>query len=147
LRGAAGPGILQLSLAGNCSFQTCRSATRDRVKKQAWWRGDRRQRAGNGFIRGENSSVCGQAEELGAVLLSSAKHTELAALQGNGWLSNAIGNPLDTPLPAKPDLRTAPIESRPGLKILAACGGYSALTAARPINACLCRRRTANEIS
>ena len=67
-----------------------------------------------GSVPGEDFSepkfhpVWAKAEELGAVLFIHPQSTpELARrFKGNGWLSNTIGNPLDTTIALlAPDLR------------------------------------------
>jgi predicted TIM-barrel fold metal-dependent hydrolase len=69
--------------------------------------------------------VWAKAEELGAVLFIHPQSTpELAKrFKGNGWLSNVIGNPLDTTLALQHLIFEGTLDKFPGLKVLAAHGG------------------------
>jgi aminocarboxymuconate-semialdehyde decarboxylase len=69
--------------------------------------------------------VWAKAEELGAVLFIHPQSTpELAKrFKGNGWLSNAVGNPLDTTLALQHLIFEGTLDKFPGLKVLAAHGG------------------------
>src|SRR5262249_32497625 len=69
--------------------------------------------------------VWAKAEELGAVLFIHPQSTpELAKrFKGNGWLSNTIGNPLDTTIALQHLIFEGTLDRFPGLKIIAAHGG------------------------
>jgi aminocarboxymuconate-semialdehyde decarboxylase len=85
--------------------------------------------------------VWAKAEELGAVLFihPPAGLPELSKrLSGNGWLSNAIGNPLATTIALSHLIFEGTLDRFPGLKILAAHGGgYLPFYADRSDHACL----------
>src|SRR5215831_15486766 len=84
-----------------------------------------------GSVAGEDFSdpkflpVWAKAEELGAVLFIHPQSTpELAKrFQGNGWLSNTIGNPLDTTIALSHLIFQGTLDRFPGLKICSAHGG------------------------
>jgi len=83
--------------------------------------------------------VWAKAEDLGAVLFIHPQSTpELAGrFKGNGWLSNTIGNPLDTTIALQHLIFEGTLDRFPGLKILAAHGGgYLGSYAARSDHAC-----------
>ncbi len=69
--------------------------------------------------------VWAKAEELGAVLFVHPQSTPQLAprFRGNGWLSNVIGNPLDTTIALQKLIFEGTLDKFPGLKILAAHGG------------------------
>ena len=69
--------------------------------------------------------ILAKAEELGAVLFIHPQSTpELAnRFKGNGWLSNTIGNPLDTTLALEHLIYEGVLDELPNLKLLAAHGG------------------------
>jgi predicted TIM-barrel fold metal-dependent hydrolase len=69
--------------------------------------------------------VLAKAEELGATLFIHPQSTpELAKrFKGNGWLSNVIGNPLDTTIALQRLIFDGVLDKFPKLKILAAHGG------------------------
>jgi aminocarboxymuconate-semialdehyde decarboxylase len=69
--------------------------------------------------------VWAKAEELGVLLFIHPQSTpELAKrLKGNGWLSNTIGNPLDTTIALSHLIFEGTLDRFPGLKICAAHGG------------------------
>ncbi len=69
--------------------------------------------------------VWAKAEALGAVLFIHPQRTpELARrFKGNGWLSNTIGNPLDTTIALQHLLFEGTLDKYPGPRILAAHGG------------------------
>jgi predicted TIM-barrel fold metal-dependent hydrolase len=95
--------------------------------------------AGEDFSHPKFHPVWAKAEELGAVLFIHPQSTpELAKrFQGNGWLSNTIGNPLDTTVALQHLIFEGTLDRFPGLKILAAHGGgYLASYAARSDHAC-----------
>ena len=98
-----------------------------------------------GSVLGEEFSdpkfhpVWAKAEELGAVLFIHPQSTpELARrFKGNGWLSNTIGNPLDTTIALQHLIFEGTLDRFPGLKIIAAHGGgYLGSYAARGDHAC-----------
>ena len=99
LRRTTGP-LCRLCLANAAISRSRRAAARDRGQEAGpERRRDRRQRAGRGFLRSQIPSGLGQGggTRRGAVH-SSAEHAGArpARFKGNGWLSNTIGNPLDT---------------------------------------------------
>ena len=69
--------------------------------------------------------VWAKAEALGAVLfIHPQSPPELAQrFKGNGWLSNTIGNPLDTTIALQHLIFEGTLDRFPGLKIIAAHGG------------------------
>jgi predicted TIM-barrel fold metal-dependent hydrolase len=98
-----------------------------------------------GSVFGDNFSdpkyhpVWAKAEELGAVLFIHPQSTpELAArFKGNGWLSNTIGNPLETTIALQHLIFEGTLDKYPGLKIIAAHGGgYLPSYAPRSDHAC-----------
>jgi aminocarboxymuconate-semialdehyde decarboxylase len=98
-----------------------------------------------GSVLGDNFSdpkyhpVWAKAEELGAVLFIHPQSTpELAArFKGNGWLSNTIGNPLETTIALQHLIFEGTLDRYPGLKIIAAHGGgYLPSYAPRSDHAC-----------
>ena len=80
---------------------------------------------GDDFSNPRFHPVWAKAEELGAVLFIHPQSTpELAArFKGNGWLSNTIGNPLDTTIALQKLIFEGTLDRFPGLKIIAAHGG------------------------
>src|ERR1700686_5455627 len=104
-------------------------------------------------VQGEDFSdpkfhpVWAKAEELGAVLFVHPQSTpELAKrFKGNGWLSNTIGNPLDTTIALQHLIFEGTLDRFPGLKILAAHGGgYLGSYAARGDHACFVSPQNCN---
>src|SRR5712675_619415 len=98
-----------------------------------------------GSVMGEEFSdpkfhpVWVKAEELGILIFIHPQSTpELAKrFRGNGWLSNTIGNPLDTTIALSHLIFEGTLDRFPGLKILAAHGGgYLGSYAARSDHAC-----------
>src|SRR3984893_8927542 len=88
-----------------------------------------------------------KAEELGAVLFIHPQSTPQLAkrFQGNGWLSNTIGNPLDTTIALQHLIFEGTLDRFPGLKILAAHGGgYLGSYAARGDHACFVSPQNCN---
>src|SRR5258708_11960041 len=81
--------------------------------------------AGEDFSNPKFHPVWAKAEELGAVLfIHPQSPPELAKrFQGNGWLSNTIGNPLDTTIALSHLIFEGTLDRFPGLNILAAHGG------------------------
>ncbi|HSQ04618.1 MAG TPA: amidohydrolase family protein, partial [Burkholderiales bacterium] len=69
--------------------------------------------------------VWAKAEELGATLFIHPQSTpELAKrFKGNGWLSNVIGNPLDTTIALQHLIFEGTLDKFPRLKVCAAHGG------------------------
>jgi aminocarboxymuconate-semialdehyde decarboxylase len=91
--------------------------------------------------------VWAKAEELGAVLFVHPQSTpELAKrFKGNGWLSNTIGNPLDTTIALQHLIFEGTLDRFPGLKVLAAHGGgYLPSYAARGDHACFVSPQNCN---
>jgi aminocarboxymuconate-semialdehyde decarboxylase len=91
--------------------------------------------------------VWAKAEELGAVLfIHPQSPPELAKrFKGNGWLSNTIGNPLDTTIALQHLIFEGTLDQFPGLKILAAHGGgYLGSYAARSDHACFVSPQNCN---
>ncbi|QDW39958.1 amidohydrolase family protein [Bradyrhizobium sp. KBS0727] len=91
--------------------------------------------------------VWAKAEELGAVLFIHPQSTpELAKrFKGNGWLSNTIGNPLDTTIALQHLIFEGTLDRFPGLKIIAAHGGgYLGSYAARCDHACFVSPQNCN---
>ena len=80
---------------------------------------------GESFHEARFHPVWAKAEELGAVLFIHPQSTpELAKrFAGNGWMSNVIGNPLDTTLALQHLIYEGTLDKFPGLKVLAAHGG------------------------
>ena len=95
--------------------------------------------AGEDFHEAKFHPVWAKAEELGAVLFVHPQSTpELAKrFKGNGWLSNTIGNPLDTTIALQHLIFEGTLDKFPGLKIIAAHGGgYVGSYAPRMDHAC-----------
>jgi predicted TIM-barrel fold metal-dependent hydrolase len=91
--------------------------------------------------------VWAKAEELGAVLFIHPQSTpELAKrFKGNGWLSNTIGNPLDTTIALQHLIFEGTLDRFAGLKILAAHGGgYLGSYGARGDHACFVSPQNCN---
>src|SRR5262249_33130644 len=81
--------------------------------------------AGEDFSDPKFHPVWAKAEELGAVIFVHPQSTpELARrFKGNGWLANAIGNPLDTTIALSKLIFEGTLDKFPNLKICAAHGG------------------------
>jgi predicted TIM-barrel fold metal-dependent hydrolase len=81
--------------------------------------------AGEEFADPKFHPVWAKAEELGAVLFIHPQSTpELAKrFRGNGWLSNTIGNPLDTTIALQHLIFEGTLDKFPRLKVCAAHGG------------------------
>jgi aminocarboxymuconate-semialdehyde decarboxylase len=95
--------------------------------------------AGEEFSDPKFHPVWAKAEELGVLLFIHPQSTpELAKrFKGNGWLSNTIGNPLDTTLALSHLIFEGTLDRFPGLKICAAHGGgYLPSYAPRSDNSC-----------
>jgi aminocarboxymuconate-semialdehyde decarboxylase len=91
--------------------------------------------------------VWAKAEELGAVIFIHPQSTpELAKrFKGNGWLSNTIGNPLDTTIALQHLIFAGTLDRFPGLKVLAAHGGgFLPSYAARGDHACFVSPQNCN---
>jgi aminocarboxymuconate-semialdehyde decarboxylase len=91
--------------------------------------------------------VWARADELGAVLFIHPQSTpELAKrFKGNGWLSNTIGNPLDTTIALQHLIFEGTLDRFPGLKVLAAHGGgFLPSYAARGDHACFVSPQNCN---
>jgi aminocarboxymuconate-semialdehyde decarboxylase len=106
-----------------------------------------------GSVMGEDFSnpkfhpVWAKAEELGAVLFIHPQSTpELGKrFKGNGWLSNTIGNPLDTTIALQHLIFEGTLDQFPKLKVLAAHGGgYLPSYAARSDHACFVSPQNCN---
>jgi aminocarboxymuconate-semialdehyde decarboxylase len=83
--------------------------------------------------------VWAKAEELGAVLFIHPQSTPQlnARFDGNGWLSNTIGNPLDTTIALQKLIFEGTLDKFPKLKIIGAHGGgYLPSYAPRSDHAC-----------
>jgi aminocarboxymuconate-semialdehyde decarboxylase len=80
---------------------------------------------GDNFSQPKYHPVWAKAQELGAVLfIHPVSPPELAKrFAGNGWLSNIVGNPLDTTLALQHLIFEGTLDLFPDLKILAAHGG------------------------
>lgn len=81
--------------------------------------------AGAEFSDPRFDPVWAKAQELGAVLFIHPQSApELAKrFKGNGWMSNVIGNPLDTTIALQHLIYEGTLDKFPHLKILAAHGG------------------------
>jgi aminocarboxymuconate-semialdehyde decarboxylase len=94
---------------------------------------------GEDFASARFHPVWQKAEEVGAVLfIHPQTQPQLAArYKGNGWLSNTIGNPLDTTIALQKLIFEGTLDKFPGLKVLAAHGGgYFPSYAPRSDHAC-----------
>jgi aminocarboxymuconate-semialdehyde decarboxylase len=103
--------------------------------------------AGEEFADAKFHPVWAKAEELGAVLFIHPQSTpELAKrFRGNGWLSNTIGNPLDTTIALQHLIFEGTLDRFPGLKIIAAHGGgYLPSYAPRSDHACFVSPQNCN---
>ena len=80
---------------------------------------------GEDFYDPKFHRVWTKAQELGAVLfIHPQSPPELAKrFRGNGWLSNTVGNPLDTTIALQHLIFEGTLDKFPGLKIIAAHGG------------------------
>jgi aminocarboxymuconate-semialdehyde decarboxylase len=95
--------------------------------------------AGDEFSNPKFDPVWKKAEELGAVLFIHPQGVpELnKRLQGNGWLTNTIGNPLGTTIALQHLIFDGSFDKFPGLKVLAAHGGgFAGSYAPRSDHAC-----------
>jgi len=75
---------------------------------------------GDDFSNPKYHPVWAKAEELGAVLFIHPQSTPplAARFKGNGWLSNTIGNPLDTTIALQHLIFEGTLDKFPGLKIV-----------------------------
>jgi len=102
---------------------------------------------GEDFADPKFHPVWAKAEELGAVLFIHPQSTpDLAKrFKGNGWLSNTVGNPLDTTIALQHLIFEGTLDRFPGLKIIAAHGGgYLGSYAARSDHACFVSPQNCN---
>jgi aminocarboxymuconate-semialdehyde decarboxylase len=102
---------------------------------------------GEDFADPKFHPIWAKAEELGAVLFIHPQSTpELAKrFKGNGWLSNTIGNPLDTTIALQHLIFEGTLDRFPGLKIIAAHGGgFLGSYAARGDHACFVSPQNCN---
>jgi aminocarboxymuconate-semialdehyde decarboxylase len=102
---------------------------------------------GDSFSQPKYHPIWAKAEELGAVLFVHPQSTpELAKrFAGNGWLSNIVGNPLDTTLALQHLIFEGTLDKFPGLKIIAAHGGgYLASYAPRSDHGCFVSPQNCN---
>lgn len=81
--------------------------------------------AGDDFSQPQYHPVLAKAQELGVMLFIHPQSTpELQArFKGNGWLSNVIGNPLDTTIALQKLIFEGVFDKFPELKVLGAHGG------------------------
>ena len=81
--------------------------------------------AGEEFADAKFHPVWAKAEELGILIFIHPQSTpELTKrFRGNGWLSNTIGNPLDTTIALSHLIFEGTLDKFPGLKICSAHGG------------------------
>ena len=103
--------------------------------------------AGTDFSDEKFHPVWAKAEELGAVLFVHPQSTPQLAprFKGNGWLSNTIGNPLDTTIALQHLIFEGTLDRFPGLRIIAAHGGgYLPSYAARGDHACFVSPQNCN---
>jgi aminocarboxymuconate-semialdehyde decarboxylase len=94
---------------------------------------------GMDFSNPKFDPVWAKAEELGAVLFIHPQSTPQLNFRfdGNGWLSNTIGNPLDTTIALQKLIFQGTLDKFPKLKIIAAHGGgYLPSYAPRSDHAC-----------
>jgi aminocarboxymuconate-semialdehyde decarboxylase len=77
------------------------------------------------FSRPQFHPILAKAEELGAVLFIHPQSTPQLneRFKGNGWVSNVIGNPLDTTIALQRLIYDGTLDKFPKLKIIAAHGG------------------------
>ncbi|MGH8803118.1 MAG: amidohydrolase family protein [Polaromonas sp.] len=81
--------------------------------------------AGEEFSNPRFHAIWARAEALGATLFIHPQSTpELSKrFQGNGWMSNVVGNPLDTTIALQHLIYEGVLDKFPNLKICAAHGG------------------------
>jgi aminocarboxymuconate-semialdehyde decarboxylase len=78
---------------------------------------------GEEFASAKFHPVWAKAEELECCFSSIRRAPELNRFKGNGWLSNTIGNPLDTTIALSHLIFEGTLDKFPGLKVCAAHGG------------------------
>ena len=103
--------------------------------------------AGEEFSDPKFHPVWAKAEELGATLFIHPQSTpELGKrFRGNGWLSNVIGNPLDTTIALQHLIFEGTLDRFPRLKVVAAHGGgYLGSYAPRSDHGCFISPRNCN---
>ena len=96
------------------------------VKKLGCAAPPRRQRRRRGVARPEVPPVLGEgrgARRAGLHPSAGHRRSREKRLQGNGWLMNVIGNPLDTTIALSHLIFEGTLDRFPGLKICAAHGG------------------------
>jgi aminocarboxymuconate-semialdehyde decarboxylase len=81
--------------------------------------------AGDDFANPQYHPVLAKAQELGVMLFIHPQSTPELQLRfkGNGWLSNVIGNPLDTTIALQKLIFEGVFDKYPALKVLGAHGG------------------------
>jgi aminocarboxymuconate-semialdehyde decarboxylase len=102
---------------------------------------------GDDFSNPKYHPVWAKAEQRGAVLFVHPQSTPplAARFKGNGWLSNTIGNPLDTTIALQHLIFEGTLDKYPGLKIIAAHGGgYLGSYAPRSDHACFVSPQNCN---
>jgi aminocarboxymuconate-semialdehyde decarboxylase len=102
---------------------------------------------GDDFANPKFHPVLAKAEELGCVLYIHPQSTPQLGprFKGNGWLSNTIGNPLDTTIALQKLIFEGALDKFPGLKVLAAHGGgYLPSYAMRGDHACFVSPQNCN---
>ena len=95
--------------------------------------------AGDDFSNPKYHPVLSKAEALGCVLFIHPQSTPQLAqrFKGNGWLSNVIGNPLDTTIALQHLIFDGTLDKFPGLKVLGVHGGgYLGSYSARNDHSC-----------
>jgi aminocarboxymuconate-semialdehyde decarboxylase len=95
--------------------------------------------AGEEFSEAKFQPFWAKAEQLGVLIFIHPQSTPDLARRftGNGWLSNVIGNPLDTTIALSHLIFDGTLDRFPGLKICAAHGGgYLPSYAARSDHGC-----------
>jgi aminocarboxymuconate-semialdehyde decarboxylase len=102
---------------------------------------------GDDFYKEKYHPVWKKAEELGTVLFVHPQSTPQLAerFRGNGWMSNVIGNPLDTTIALQHLIYEGTLDRFPGLKILGAHGGgYLGSYAPRMDHSCFVSPQSCN---
>jgi predicted TIM-barrel fold metal-dependent hydrolase len=81
--------------------------------------------AGDDFCHPQYHPVLAKAQELGVTLFIHPQSTPQLddRFKGNGWLSNTIGNPLDTTIALEKLIFEGVFDKFPAIKVLAAHGG------------------------
>ena len=102
---------------------------------------------GDDFSNSKYHPVLAKAQELNVTLFIHPQSTpQLAArFKGNGWLSNTIGNPLDTTIALQHLIFEGILDKYPQLKVLAAHGGgYLGSYAPRSDHSCFVSPQNCN---